>query len=92
MWRVYWSKSVEKDMDKLPEYILQKFRSWVIAVEKDGLLNVRKLKGFHDESLRGNRHGQRSVRLNRSYRVIYYEQTGGQIYIVQVLEINKHEY
>ena len=53
---------------------------------------VRELKGFHDEPLRGPRSGQRSVRLNRAYRVIYIEEEDGQIRIANVIEVNKHEY
>lgn len=92
MWKVYWSKSVEKDLARLPEFIRQKFRAWIVAVERDGMSAVRQLKGFHDEPLRGTRAGQRSVRLNRAYRVIYIEQKDGQIRIAQVIEVNKHEY
>lgn len=92
MWKVYWSKSVEKDLARLPEFIRQKFRAWVVSVEKDGMPAVRQLKGFHDEPLRGTRAGQRSVRLNRAYRVIYIEQKNGQVRIAQVIEVNKHEY
>jgi toxin HigB-1 len=61
-------------------------------VEREGMASVRRLKGFHDEPLRGSRSGQRSVRLNRAYRVIYFEQKDGQIRIAQVIEVNKHEY
>jgi toxin HigB-1 len=53
---------------------------------------VRELKGFHDEPLRGPRAGQHSVRLNRTYRVIYIEEKDGQIRIANVIEVNKHEY
>ncbi len=92
MWKVYWSKSVEKELDRLPEFIIHKFQAWTVAVERDGMTSVRKLKGFHDEPLRGKRAGQRSVRLNRSYRTIYVELQNGEIHIVQVIEINKHDY
>jgi len=92
MWKVLWAKSVEKDLDRLPEFIVRKFRSWVVAVERDGMPLVRQRKGFHDEPLRGNRAGQRSVRLNRAYRAIYYERKDGQLEVVQVIEVNKHEY
>ena len=92
MWKVYWSKSVEKDLSRLPEFIRQKFRAWIVAVERGGMSAVRQLKGFHDEPLRGSRVGQRSLRLNRAYRVIYIEQKDAQIHIAQVIEVNKHEY
>ena len=92
MWKVQWTKSLEKGLDRLPLFILEKFRAWVVAVERDGMMPVRQLKGFHDEPLRGSRDGQRSVRLNRSYRAIYVETKDGQIHVVQVIEVNKHDY
>lgn len=45
-----------------------------------------------DELLKGSRHGQRSVRLSRSYRVIYTEDRTGIVNIIEVLEVNKHDY
>jgi len=41
---------------------------WVAAVELDGVEEVRKAPGYHDEPLKGSRAGQRSIRLSRSYR------------------------
>ena len=92
MWKVVWSDKVEKQLRKIPDYIQRKFQGWAAAVEEDGLPAVRKLPGFHDEPLKGQRLGQRSVRLNRAYRAIYFERTSGQIEIVEVIEVNKHEY
>ncbi len=92
MWKVTWSKHVEKQLDRIPEFIVSKFRDWAIAVETDGLLATRKLPGLHDEPLRGERQGQRSVRLNRAYRVIYVEGARGELQIVEVIEVNKHDY
>jgi proteic killer suppression protein len=57
-----------------------------------GMPSVRKLPGFHDEPLKGTRLGQRSIRLNRAYRAIYMERHGGGIELVEVIEVNKHEY
>ena len=48
--------------------------------------------GFHDEPLKGKRQGQRSVRLNRAYRAIYVERGTGAVELIEVLEVNKHEY
>ena len=49
-------------------------------------------KGFHDEPLKGKLQGQRSVRLNRAYRAIYVEHETGEVELIEVLEVNKHEY
>ena len=61
-------------------------------VEESGIREVRKFKGFHDEPLKGSRRGQRSVRLNKAYRAIYVEHEEGEIELIEVLEVNKHEY
>ena len=92
MWKVQWSKFVDKSLERLPEFIVMKFNAWVIAVERDGMPSVRRLKGFHDEPLRGSRAGQRSVRLSRAYRVIYVEKVDGKVFIARVIEVNKHDY
>ena len=92
MWNVVWSDKVEKQLRKLPDFIQRKFLAWAKAVEEEGLLNVRRLPGYHDEPLKGTRQGQRSVRLNRAYRAIYIERRNGEIELVQVIEVNKHDY
>lgn len=61
-------------------------------MEESGIREVRKRKGFHDEPIKGRRTGQRSVRLNRAYRAIYRDLSTGDLEIVEVLEVNKHEY
>jgi len=66
--------------------------AWVRVIEEKGMSEVRRIPGFHDEPLRGQRKGERSARLNRAYRVIYEERSQGVIEIAYVLEVNKHEY
>ena len=92
MTKVSWDQSLHKQLDKIPEVIVRKFRLWVALVEESGIREVRKSKGLHDEPLKGKRLGQRSVRLNRAYRAIYRESKTGDLEIVEVLEVNKHEY
>ena len=41
---------------------------------------------------KGERTGQRSSRLSLGYRVIYEEIDSGEIVIVSVEEVNKHDY
>ena len=84
------SKFAEKQLNKIPKNIAEALRYWVEAVEGEGVLEIRKLKGYHDESLKGNRKGQRSIRLSKAYRVIYVE-TNKNLEIL-VIEVNKHEY
>jgi toxin HigB-1 len=90
--QVFWHHAVEKQLDLVPETITRKFRLWVALVEESGIREVRKYKGFHDEPLKGKRRGQRSVRLNRAYRAIYVERESGKIELIEVLEVNKHDY
>jgi proteic killer suppression protein len=92
MAQVFWRSAVEKELALVPGVILRKFRLWVALVEESGIREVRKHKGFHDEPLKGNRRGQRSVRLNRAYRAIYVEREAGRLELLEVLEVNKHDY
>jgi proteic killer suppression protein len=80
-----------KNLKKVPLQIAIKFQAWVDAVGHKGLSEVRKIPGYHDEALKGNRKGQRSVRLNIAYRAIYVIKDGV-VNFVEVQEVNKHEY
>lgn len=62
------------------------------AVERDGLHEVRKVPGYHDEPLKGSRQGQRSLRLSRAYRAIYAIRSEGSTEFVSIEEVSKHEY
>ncbi|APD50868.1 type II toxin-antitoxin system mRNA interferase toxin, RelE/StbE family [Francisella hispaniensis] len=83
-----------KDIKSLPKHIIINLRTWIATVNKIGLVNTRKLKGYHDEPLQGNRKGQRSVRLNKAYRAIYKQYDNGDIELsyIEVIEVNKHKY
>jgi len=61
--RVELTERAKRDLRKLPVYIIDKLLAWVGRVEKVGVDEVRKIKGYHDEVLRGVRSGQRSIRL-----------------------------
>ncbi len=89
---VTWSSQVAKKLEKLPKHIERKFFGWVASVQFDGLRKTKALPGYHDEPLKGNRFGQRSVRLNRAYRAIYIERNNGVIEFIEILEVNKHAY
>jgi len=89
---VWITKFAEKQLKKLPKNIVAAFHTWVRSVELDGIGKTRKISGYHDEPLKGDRKGQRSVRLNRAYRIIYEETENGNLVLIGVLEVNKHEY
>lgn len=88
--RISRTRTFDKQLEKVPSHIRKKFMLWVFLVETQGLSEVQKRAGFHDEPLSGQRHGQRSVRLNRAYRVIY-RVIHDRIHI-ELLEVHKHEY
>lgn len=83
---------VEKDLKYLPKQILIKLKRWIDLVEEEGMAETRKIPGFHDEPLKGQRKGQRSIRLSLSYRAIYFEVSNGQVILVHIEEVNNHDY
>lgn len=86
------SKSAKRALKRVPGYIADKLETWVDAVERDGLHEVRKIPGYHDEPLKGDRQGQRSIRLSRDYRAIYTVKHEGVVEFASVEEVSKHEY
>lgn len=86
------SKLFEKQLKKLPKYIKEAVLVWIASVEEEGIQNIRRIKGYHDEPLKGHRKGQRSVRLNKAYRLIYKEDEKGKLIVILILEVNKHDY
>lgn len=91
-YRVQITRFAEKRLKKVPRYIREALLVWVETIESEGILEMRRVPGYHDEPLKGDRLGQRSSRLSLGYRVIYEEINRGPIVVVGVLEVNKHEY
>ena len=83
---------VRKSLKKAPYFICNKVQIWADMVEKEGLPSVQKLKGFKDHALKGNRKGQRSVYLNRKWRLIYTVNKKTQANIITVKEVMSHDY
>jgi proteic killer suppression protein len=90
--KVEFTRHAFNSLSKLPAHILSKVKFWVAEVELHGLRIVRFRPGYHDEPLKGLRQGQRSVRLNRNYRLIYLESARDKIQIIVVMEVTNHEY
>ena len=86
------SRSAMRDLQSMPMFIADKLMTWTKRVEKVGLEEVRKIKGYHDEPLRGQRQGQRAIRLSRAYRAIYVVLNYGSACFVNIEEVNKHDY
>jgi proteic killer suppression protein len=43
------TKSAEKDIRKLPRNIQEALLTWITQVSTQGLVNTRKISGYHDE-------------------------------------------
>ena len=92
IFRIEVTKFAKKQLKRIPAYIAVKLQLWIDAVETQGLEEVRKIPGYHDEPLFGRRKGQRSIRLSLSYRAIYVIKQDGSLEFVSIEEVNKHEY
>jgi mRNA-degrading endonuclease RelE of RelBE toxin-antitoxin system len=71
MWRIEEHQRVEKQLDTVPREILKRYEKWKDIAVLSGPSGLRRIKGFHDEALRGEWQGYRSSRLGLQYRVIY---------------------
>lgn len=86
------SPKANRDLKKIPLPIAIKLAAWIEAVGTQGLTEVRKIPGYHDEPLKGKRKGQRSIRLNIAYRAIYIIDKTGSVSFVEIKEVHKHGY
>lgn len=53
---------------------------------------MRKVLSYHDEPLKGNRKGQRPIKLNKAYRAFYIINKNEMAEFIEVTKVNKHEY
>jgi proteic killer suppression protein len=90
--RVELSGLARKQLKRTPRHLVENLAAWVDDVETQGLERARKVPGYHDEPLHGERKGQRSIRLSRSYRAIYVLKSEGVAQFVLIEEITKHAY
>ena len=90
--RVEVTKFAEKQLRRVPNEIFESFIYWKDLIHQGGLRKMRIIRSFHDEPLKGSRQGQRSSKLNQSYRVVYFEKDETEVIVICVIEVNKHEY
>lgn len=76
MWRVFEHRRIDKQLQK-------------DIVSISGPVGLRKIRGFRDEALRGDRKGFRSSRLGIQYRVLY--KAEAQRMLVNVVELTPHD-
>ena len=90
MWEIYEHRKLTRQVKSLPMDILKRYEKWKDIVRLSGPAGLRRIKGFHDEALRGEQKGNRSSRLSDKYRVIY-KVNATEIY-VQVVSLTAHDY
>ena len=90
MWEIWEHKRVDKVLQSVPMEILQRYEKWKDIVSVSGPDGLKRIKGFKDESLKGNWKGYRASRLNLQYRVLY--KTIENKVLVQVENITAHDY
>lgn len=90
--RVALSSRAKKDLKKAPVRVRDKLAVWILSVSEIGLAEVRKNPGYHDEPLKWERKGQRSIRLSLQWRAIYVIASDGAVEFVSVEEVTPHKY
>ena len=90
MWRVLEHRRVDKQLQSAPGEVLKRYEKWKDIVAVSGPAGLRKIRGFRDEALRGDRKGFRSSRLGIQYRVLY--KVEAQKMLVSVVEFTPHDY
>ncbi|MEN8206433.1 MAG: type II toxin-antitoxin system mRNA interferase toxin, RelE/StbE family [Pseudomonadota bacterium] len=90
MWGVFEHRRVARQLKGAPQEVLKRYEKWKDIVRLSGPSGLRKIKGFHDESLRGEWRGHRSSRLGLQYRVIY--KTLKDKVMIQVVNLSPHDY
>jgi addiction module RelE/StbE family toxin len=90
MWEIYEHRKAVKQLESLPPDVLKRYEKWKDIVSISGPDGLRQIRGFRDESLRGEWKGHRWSRLNIQYRVIYKIEKA--LVLVQVVNVTPHDY
>lgn len=89
---IIYTKEAIRNIQKLPKYIQAKILLWFDLLNEYGLEATKKYPGLNDEMLKGKRKGQRSIRLSKGYRLFYQELPCEFTVVIEILEVNKHDY
>ncbi len=90
MWLIYEHRTLQRHLKKIPIDILKRYEKWKDIVELSGPSGLKLIRGFNDESLRGDWKGHRSSKLGGQYRVIYKIEKK-QLFI-PVVDLTAHDY
>jgi mRNA-degrading endonuclease YafQ of YafQ-DinJ toxin-antitoxin module len=90
MWSVLEHKRVDRQLSVAPREVLVRYEKWKEIVALSGPAGLRRITGFHDESLAGKWAGHRSSRLGIQWRVIY-RLEAAEIQVL-VVSVTVHDY
>ena len=90
MWQILEHKRLDRRCKSLPLEILKRYEKWKDIVSISGPSGLRAIRGFNDESLRGQLKGFRSSRLGQQYRVIYKVEAAN--ILVRVVDLTPRDY
>jgi len=89
MWLVLEHRRVVRCLPEILGDILKRYEKWKDIVVISGPQELRLIRGFRDEPLRGEWKGHRSSRLGGQYRVIYL--IDAQNVVVKVIDLTAHD-
>jgi proteic killer suppression protein len=87
---VQFTHLAKKQLAKTPQSIQDRLQLWALQIKEKGYGATLILPTWRDEALKGQRYGQRSIRLNRQYRAIYTLEKD--VLLITVLEVTPHDY
>lgn len=90
MWEILEHRRVSRQLPRTPIEVLKRYEKWKDIVRISGPQGLRAIRGFRDESLRGDWKNHRSSRLGFQYRVIY--RVVAREVLVQVIDLTAHDY
>jgi addiction module RelE/StbE family toxin len=90
MWGVLEHRRVDRQLKKVPIDVLKRYEKWKDIVTISGPHGLRQIKGFRDESLKGQWKGHRSSRLGQQYRVVY--RVESERILVEIVSLTAHDY
>lgn len=85
------SKTFAKQISKAEGHVKVKYFTWYESVKSRGLLSVQKEIVWKDHELKGDRKGQRSIKLGGKWRAIYII-LNDEIEIIEMQELTPHDY
>ena len=90
MWQILEHRRIDRQCVAIPLETLKRYEKWKDIAALSGPPGLRRIMGFHDESLSGAWKGHRSSRLGIQYRVIYRVLPDAMAF--HVVSITAHDY